>query len=80
MFGAVSVPLSLSLNSYEDANKIVREHYKLCLIGGLGYPNWLEMDLLHYFRRWIWVEWTSHGVSHFIPNISTKNYFLIFSR
>lgn len=32
----------------------VREYNKLCLTGGLGHPNGLEMDLLYYLRRWIW--------------------------
>lgn len=46
----------------------VRKYYKLCVAVGLGYPNWMEVDLLHHLGRWVRVEWTSHGVSRPKPH------------
>lgn len=53
----------------------MRKYHKLCVIVSLGYPNWMEVDLLHHFRRWIWVEWASYGVSRPILDAELVEFF-----
>jgi cyanate permease len=45
----------------------------------MGHFNWMEMDMLYYFWRRIWSEWTVHGVRQFLvlltktPDLTTNH-------
>lgn len=62
IFGAVSITLRKKI---ERSSNIlpVRQHHKLRLTCSLGHSDWMEMDLLHYQRGWIRIEWSVNGVS-----------------
>lgn len=50
---------------------IVCKYYLLCVISHLGYPDLVEVDMLHLSRSIFWPKWSFHGVSPKIANLLT---------